>query len=278
MAMPDVNTVLNRVIAILDRVRRERPLIHIITNFVTMNDVANAMLAIGARPIMAHAVEEVEEVTRAARALVLNLGTPSRERVEAMLTAGKAANARNIPVIFDPVGMDVSRFRGSSASRLLTSLRVTIIRGNAGEIAALAGMAGTMSGVDTILARYDRPRVTKALAEKHHAVVVATGATDYASNGTQVASINNGHPLLKEISGAGDMLSAIIGACAAAESDAFVAVVSGLLWFGIAAERAAESAHGIGSFHVALFDQLQTLNKSDIEQGAKIEWKNEEAK
>lgn len=270
MAMPDVNTVLNRVIAILDRVRRERPLIHIITNFVTMNDVANAMLAIGARPIMAHAVEEVGEVTRAARALVLNLGTPSRERVEAMLTAGKAANARNIPVIFDPVGMDVSLFRRNSASRLLTSLRVAIIRGNAGEIAALAGMAGTMSGVDTILARYDRPRVTKALAEKHHAVVVATGATDYASNGTQVASINNGHPLLKEISGAGDMLSAIIGTCAAVESDAFVAAVNGLLWFGIAAERAAESAHGIGSLRVALFDALGNLDAETIQRNAKI--------
>ncbi len=254
----------------LDRLQREQPLIHLITNFVTMNDVANALLAIGARPIMAHATEEVDEVTRAARALVLNLGTPSRERVEAMLTAGKAANARNIPVIFDPVGIDASRFRTNNAWHLLASLRVAILRGNAGEIAALAGMARTMSGVDTILARYDRPRVTKALAEKHHTVVVATGETDYASNGTYVASIDNGHPLLKQISGAGDMLDAILGAAAAVESDALIAASSGLVWFGIAAERAAENAHGAGSFRVALFDALGNLDAETIQCNAKI--------
>lgn len=271
--MPDV---IGAATAALDRLRREQPLIHLITNFVTMNDVANALLAIGARPIMAHDIEEVEAVTRAARALVLNLGTPSRERVEAMLTAGQAANARKIPVIFDPVGIDASGFRTNNALRLLASLRVAILRGNAGEIAALAGMAGTMSGIDTILARYDqghlgdRPRVTKALAEKHHTVVVATGATDYVSNGTYVASIDNGHPLLKQISGAGDMLDAIMGAAAAVESDTLIAASSGLIWFGIAAERAAENAHGIGSFRVALFDALGSLNAETIQRNAKI--------
>lgn len=268
--MAGIDASLDQIIAIYDRVRRERPLIHIITNFVTMNDVANATLAIGARPIMAHAVEEVAEVTRAARALVLNLGTPSRERLEAMVTAGKAANGRNIPVIFDPVGIGASLFRTNSALQLLATLRVAIIRGNAGEIADLAGIAGTTSGVDSILARYDRPRVTKALAEKHHAVVVATGATDYASNGTYVASIDNGHPLLKQISGAGDMLDAIIGAAAAVESDALIAASSGLAWFGIAAERAAENAHGIGSFRVALFDALGNLDAETIKRNAKI--------
>lgn len=273
--MPDL---IESAAAALDRVRRERPLVHIITNFVTLNDVANATLAIGARPVMAHAPEEVEEIARAARALVLNLGTPTRERVQVMLRAGQAANAHGVPIVFDPVGVGASRFRINEAARILSCLRVAIVRGNADEIAALAGIAKPMSGVDSMLERYDYQRTVKTLGEKHHAVIVATGETDYASDGTRACAVGNGHQLLKQITGAGDMLSAVIGAAAAVESDALLAAVSGLTWFGIAAERAASfgsrsgQARGVGSFRVALFDALGNLDPDTIQRNTKIKW------
>lgn len=265
--MPDL---IQATISVLDRVRHEQPLVHIITNLVTMNDVANATLAIGARPVMAHAAEEVEEITRAARALVLNLGTPSRERVEAMLRAGHAANVRDIPIVLDPVGVGASAFRRECVAHLCDVLRVAIVRGNAGEIGALAGLAGAQSGVDTARTDYDHAAIAKSLAAKYRAVIVVTGATDCVSDGRRVAAIENGHPLLKRITGAGDMLSAIIGASAAVERDALLAAASGLVWFGVAAERAAQVAHGVGSFRVALFDALSSLDAEVIQRGAKF--------
>ncbi len=256
----------------LERVRREKPLIHIITNFVTMNEVANAALAIGARPVMAHAPEEIAEITQAARALVLNLGTPSRERVDVMQRAAQVANAHNIPIIFDPVGVGASTFRQECAARLLDSVRITIIRGNAGEIGALAGMAGTQSGVDTLRAEYDHPAIAKSLAQKYRAVVVITGATDFVSDGARVVVVENGHPFLKQIIGAGDMLDALIGAGTAVESDRLLAATSGLVWLGVAAERAARDGRGIGSFRVGLFDALNNLDADAIQRAARIKF------
>jgi hydroxyethylthiazole kinase len=124
----------------LERVRGERPLIHAITNFVTMNDVANAVLAVGARPVMAHALEEVEEIATSAHALVLNLGTPSPKRIEAMRLAGHAANVHAVPVVFDPVGVAASHYRANAATRLLDHVRVTILRGNATDVGKVAGI------------------------------------------------------------------------------------------------------------------------------------------
>ncbi len=270
--MPSINARLDEVAAVIDRVRRDQPLVHIISNWVTMGDVANATLAIGARPVMAHAPDEIEEITRAARALVLNLGTPSRERIEALLRAGKAANASGIPILFDPVGVGASSFRKDAAARILGSLRLAIVRGNAGEIGALAGIAGTQSGVDAARADYDRAMVVKSLAEKYRAVMAVTGTTDFVSDGTRVAAVENGDSLLKHITGAGDMLDAIIGACAAVEREVTVATMTGLLWFDIATECAARStsARGVGSFRVALFDVLGNLNAEAIQRNAKF--------
>jgi hydroxyethylthiazole kinase len=265
-------------VAVLNRVRRDQPLIHLITNLVTLADVANATLAIGARPVMAHAPEEVEEIARAARALVLNLGTPSRERVEAMLRAGQAANAQSIPVIFDPVGVGASGFRRENAARLLDELRIAIVRGNAGEIGALAGLAGTQSGVDTARADYDRAAVARSLAARYHAVVAVSGPTDFVSDSTRTVAFGNGTPRLQQITGAGDMLSAIIGASAAVESDALLAAASGTIWFGVAAECALRggAANGIGSFRVALLDALNNLDAEVIQRDAKL-WEYGEA-
>ncbi len=249
--------------------QRERPLVHVITNFVTMNDVANAALAIGARPIMAHAAEEVAEVARAARTVVLNLGTLSRERIETMRIAGRAANSANIPVVFDPVGVGASAFRKEAAAHILDSLQVSILRGNAGEIGTLAGIEGALSGVDAAAAEYDRADVAQSLAQKRQTTVVITGKTDFVSDGSRVVTIENGHPWLKLIAGAGDMLDAVMGAASAVERDALIAASSALVWFGIAAECAAENSRGIGYFRVGLFDALGNLNAETIEQRGK---------
>ncbi|HEX9076930.1 MAG TPA: hydroxyethylthiazole kinase [Anaerolineae bacterium] len=266
-----INPLADEVAGILERVRRDRPLVHIISNFVTMNDVANATLAIGARPVMAHAVDEVADIVQAARALVLNLGTPTSERVEAMLAAGRAANATGIPIMLDPVGVGASPFRRQSVARLLNAVHPAIVRGNADEIAALSSGTGTMSGVDSILEHEDRPRVVKTLAARYGAVFAATGATDYASDGARLVAVANGTPWLKQITGAGDMLDALIGAASAVEKDSLLAAVSGLTWLGVAAERAASNSGGIGSFRVALFDALGGLDASLVRDRAKIQ-------
>lgn len=255
----------------LARVRAEQPLIHIITNFVTMADVANAVLALGARPVMAHAEEEIAEITPTARALVLNLGTPSRERIEAMQLAAQSARKHRTPIVLDPVGVGASTFRRTSALRLLDAGGITIVRGNAGEIGALAGATSTVSGVDTLRADYDRARVLPDLARTYRTVVVCTGATDWVADDARLVTVENGHPALKRIAGAGDMLDGLIGAAAAVESDAVVAAVCGLVWLGIAAEHAARVADGIGSFHTRLFDALDALDAPTIQRAARVQ-------
>lgn len=255
----------------LARVRTEQPLIHIITNFVTMADVANAVLALGARPVMAHATEEIAEITPTARALVLNLGTPSRERIEAMQLAAQCAREHRIPIVFDPVGVGASTFRRASAMRLLDAGGITIVRGNAGEIGALANVTSTMSGVDTWHTDYDRARVLPDLARTYRTAVVCTGATDLVADNARLIVVENGHPLLKRIAGAGDMLDALIGAATTVESDAVVAAVGGLVWLGIAAEHAARVADGIGSFHTHLFNALDALDAPTIERAARVQ-------
>ncbi len=258
--------------AILERVRAEQPLIHLITNFVTMNRVADALRALGARPVLAFAREEVEEIAPSSRAVVLNLGTPTVERIAAMRAAGAVANGRAIPIVFDPVGVGASAFRTENATALLDALRVNVIRGNAGEIAALAGQRGTMSGVDFVRADYDLATLARAVAQRWRTVVAITGATDCVGDGTRAASIYNGHAYLETITGGGDIASALIGACLAVERDALVAASSALVFLGLAGEQAAERARGPASFHVALFDELHALDADVITRGAKMEW------
>lgn len=253
----------------LERVRAEQPLIHLITNFVTMSDVANATLALGARPVMAHAEQDLVEITPTARALVLNLGTPSPERVQAMHLAAQRAREYHLPIVFDPVGVGASAFRRMSATRLLAN-GVTIVRGNASEIGVLANVESGMSGVDARHTDYDRAQVLPALARAYRTVVVCTGATDWVSDGERVVCVENGHPALKRIAGAGDMLDALIAAAAAVENDAVGAAVCGLVWLGIAAEHAARAASGIGSFRVHLFDALDALNGEMIQRAAHV--------
>lgn len=254
--------------ALLSLVRERRPLVHHITNVVTVNDVANATLAIGAAPVMAIAPEEVEEMVASAGALALNIGTLTSATIDVMLKAGRRANTSGIPVVLDPVGAGATAFRTAQSLRLLAELRLSCVRGNAGEIAALAGQAGGVRGVEAT-GRVEA-HLAKALSGRTGAVVAATGPVDVLSDGTRVVRIENGHPMLARITGSGCMATALIAAFAAVEADAFVAAGSGLLCFEIAAECAVEAAHGPGTFRTALIDALAGLDAPTVLARARL--------
>ena len=252
------------------RLRQEKPLLHHITNFVVMNDTANVTLHLGALPVMAHAREEVEEMVGLAGALVLNPGTLSPEWVEAMLVAGKAAEARDIPIVLDPVGAGATTLRTETNRRLLQELKIAVIRGNAGEIGALAGAGGEVKGVESVGGPEDVAGVARQAARAWGSVVAVTGKRDIVSDGEQLLAVDNGHSWLTTLTGTGCMATTAVAAFAAVEKDALIAAAGALAAFGLAAELAAVHAAGPASFKVALFDQLYHLIPEQLAAGARI--------
>lgn len=259
-----MNEVTRAAAVVVDRLRAMRPMVHHITNEVVMNDTANITLHVGAAPVMAMALEEVEEMVAHAGALVLNIGTLVPERVAAMLAAGRAANARGIPVVLDPVGVGATTYRTTTARRLLDALAIAVIRGNAGEVAVLAGAGGEVRGVDSVSGGGDPAGAAAALAAGTGAVVAMTGAEDVITDGTRVWRVANGHPLMGAITGTGCMSTALVACCAAVEPDRVLAASAALMGFGIAGERAAAAARGPGSFKVALFDAVAGITGADV--------------
>ncbi len=253
----------------LGRIRAEKPLIHNITNMVVTNITANAVLNIGALPVMAYAPEEVEEMVSVAGALVLNIGTLSAGEVEAMLLAGRRANELGIPVVFDPVGAGATRFRTASAQRLLGQVKMAVIRGNAAEIATLGGFSAQIRGVESVGAGAALAEVAQATAQKYGTIVAITGKRDYVADGERLVAVDNGHPLMAAVTGTGCMATAVTGAFAAVEKDYLMAAASALVCFGLAGELAAEGAGGPGSFQGALFDRLYHLDAEQVLAGAK---------
>jgi hydroxyethylthiazole kinase len=253
----------------LRRLRETRPLVHQITNYVVMNETANATLALGALPVMAHAREEVEEMARLAGALVINIGTLSPPWIEAMLLAGRAANEAGVPVVLDPVGAGATRFRTETAKRLLDEVGVAVLRGNAGEVATLVGVDAEVRGVESIGAGGDAAELARQAARRLGVVASVTGPTDHVSDGETVVAIRNGHPLLATITGTGCMSSAVTGCFLAVERDTPLdAAVDALVAFGVAGEDAAREAKGPGSFHVALYDSLAALDPGTLDERA----------
>ena len=250
--------------------RERKPLVHQITNYVVMNETANATLALGALPVMAHAREEVEEMVRLAGALVLNIGTLSPPWVEAMLLAGRAANAASVPVVLDPVGVGATTYRTETAKRLLDEVEVAVLRGNAGEVATLVGVAAEVRGVESVEVAGEAPDLARAAARSLGLVASVTGAVDHVSDGDRVAAIANGHPLLASITGTGCMSTALTG-CFLAVCEPFDAAVGALVAFGVAGEEAALVARGPGSFHVALYDALAALEPDALDARARVE-------
>ena len=256
----------------LRTMRERRPLVHQITNYVVMNETANATLAIGALPVMAHAGEEVEEMVGLASALVINIGTLSEHWVESMLLAGGAAAARGIPVVLDPVGAGATAYRTTTARRILDLRGVTVLRGNAGEVATLVGAQAEVRGVESIGAGMDPADLAREAARRLGVVASVTGAVDHVSDGERVLAVANGDPLLAAVTGTGCMSSALTGCFLAAKpGEPLEAAAEALAAFGVAAEVAAAGAEGPGTFHARLYDALYTLDPGTLDERTRIE-------
>jgi hydroxyethylthiazole kinase len=251
--------------------RERKPLVHQITNYVVMNETANATLALGALPVMAHAREEVEEMVGLASALVLNIGTLSEHWVEAMVLAGRAANARGIPVVLDPVGAGATEYRTRTAEQILDTVDVTVLRGNAGEVATLVGVEAEVRGVESIAAAGDAAELARTAAQRLGLVASVTGPIDHVSDGERVLAIANGHELLGAVTGTGCMSSALTGCFLAAKpNEPLEAAAEALGAFGVAGEDAAAGARGPGSFHVALYDALWNLDPATLDARVRV--------
>ena len=257
--------------ATLATLRERKPLVHNITNYVVMNETANAILALGALPVMAHSRDEVAEMVGLAGALVLNIGTLEESWIDAMLLAGAAANEQGIPVVLDPVGAGATAYRTGTARRILDEVDVTVLRGNAGEIGTLVGAAAEVRGVESIDTGADAAGLAREAASALGVVASVTGAVDHVSDGERVVAISNGHALLASITGTGCMSSALTGCFLAANDDPLEAAAEALVAFGVAGEDAAVGAKGPGSFHVALYDALAALDPATLTSRARVD-------
>jgi hydroxyethylthiazole kinase len=256
----------------LGAIREQKPLVHQITNYVVMNETANATLALGALPVMAHACEEVEEMARLASSLVLNIGTLSGHWVEAMLLAGGTATARRIPIVLDPVGAGATEYRTTTTRRILDLVDVTVLRGNAGEVATLIGADAEVRGVESIAAGVDAAELARDAARRFGLVASVTGPVDHVSDGERVLAVANGHALLATVTGTGCMSSALTGCFLAAKPDLpLEAAAEALAAFGVAAEDAAAGAQGPGTFHARLYDALYALDPAELNGRTRIE-------
>jgi hydroxyethylthiazole kinase len=237
-----------------------------------MNETANATLAVGALPVMAHAGEEVEEMARLASSLVINIGTLSGHWIEAMLLAGGAATARQIPVVLDPVGAGATEFRTQTSRRLLELVGVTVLRGNAGEVATLVGVDAEVRGVESIGSGMPPAELAREAARRLGVVASVTGPVDHVSDGERVLAVANGHELLSTVTGTGCMSSAITGCFLAGKpSEPLEAAAEALAAFGVAAEDAADGAGGPGTFHARLYDALYALDPESLDRRTRIE-------
>ena len=254
----------------LRELRERKPLIHQITNYVVMNETANATLALGALPVMAHAIEEVEEMVSLAGALVLNIGTLSSHWIDAMLLAGKAANAAGVPVVLDPVGVGATRLRTETAKRILDRVDVAVVRGNAAETAVLAGVEAEIRGVESLGAAAEGAELAARAAVALGVVASVTGPVDHVSDGRRTLAVANGHALLGAVSGTGCMSSAITG-CFVAVAPPLEGAAFALAAFGVAGEDAARDAKGPGTFHANLYDALYHLEPGMLDERGRID-------
>lgn len=255
----------------VETIRQKSPVVHNITNYVVMNNTANALLAIGASPVMAHAEEEVEEMVNIAQALVINIGTLSERWIFSMFKAVRQARKKGIPVILDPVGAGATTFRTKTARDLMEKDPPSVIRGNASEIMALYDDKSRTRGVDSAAISGSAIATAQKLSETYKCVVCVSGATDYVVEGNQVTKINNGHPLMTKVTGLGCTATALCGAFAAVGKNYFAATAKAMAVMGIAGETAAETAAGPGSLQIHFLDNLYRLSEDDITARLKIE-------
>jgi len=254
----------------LAALRKNKPLIHNITNFVVMNYTANALLAMGASPVMAHAINEVEDMVSFAGALVLNIGTLTDDWVAAMIKAGKKASALNTPIILDPVGSGATALRTASAKKIIDETRINVIRGNASEILSLRHENSKTKGVDAIHSVDEAAETAKIMARELDTTLAITGPVDLITDGRRVVRVSNGHPLMGFVTGTGCTATVTIGAFLAVDEDPLTAAATALAFFGVAGEIAAEAAAAPGSFMIRLLDALYTLTPETLAQRCSI--------
>lgn len=255
--------------SLITRIHEEQPLIHNMTNTVVTNFTANGLLSLGASPVMAYAEEEVGDMVQNARALVLNIGTLTTELLNAMIVAGKAANAFGIPVLLDPVGVGATSYRTDAALRIIREVNVTLIRGNAGEISRLIGEFMTVKGVDAgQIETLERAQLAIRAARTLGTAVIVSGPEDVITDGDTGYVVKSGHSLLTRVTGAGCLLTSVIGAFLAVEPSIMEAGTAGLGFYGAAALQAAENkGHaGPGSFQSAFLDELSKLTPTSFEE------------
>ena len=252
-------------------VRERAPLVHNVTNFVVMQQTANALLAIGASPIMAHAEAELEELLAFAGALVLNIGTLDAPWISAMERALVAASGRALPVVLDPVGAGASRLRTETALRLLGRGGVTILRANASEILALAGAAAATKGVDSTHSSDAAREAARGLAARYDCAVVVSGVVDYCLDRTREVRIHNGVAMMARITGMGCTASALCGAFAAVQPDALRAAVDAMAVMGVAGELALAAAQGPGTMAASFFDVLHRIDIAELDRRLRVD-------
>ncbi len=260
---------------LLTTVRQTAPLVHNITNLVVMQTTANALLALGASPVMAHAAEEVEEITGIASALVLNIGTLSPSWVASMRRALETANARKIPVVIDPVGAGASKYRTQTALELLASSHNAVLRGNASEIAALAGGSIKTKGVDSSMETLAALPAASLLAVQYGCVVCVSGETDIVTDGAETLAVHGGSPLMTRVTGMGCTASAYCAAFAAVAKDGekktrLAATAAAMAVMSAAGGLAAKEVAGPGSFPAAFMDRVSALTEAELAQAATI--------
>lgn len=268
------NALIEQAAAALENVREKCPLIHNITNYVTVNDVANIVLAVGASPIMADDIAEAGDIASIAGALVINIGTLNACTVESMVEAGKRANQAGVPVVLDPVGAGASALRNETVARLLKEVKLTVLRGNLSEVSFIAGEQSNTKGVDAgeADANNDAVAIAKKVAKQLGCVVAITGKVDTVSDGERVARIENGVAYLSKVTGTGCMTSALVGSYCGANEDAFVASVAGIATMGMAGELSyeAHAEKGTGSFHIGIIDAVSQLDAQTMKARAKF--------
>jgi len=257
----------------LENIKEKSPLVHHITNYVTVNDCANIVLAIGGSPVMADDIAEVEEMVSFASALVINVGTLNERTIESMIKAGRKANKLNVPVILDPVGVGATTLRTNTVKTLLQQVKFAVVRGNMSEIKITAGVEAEIKGVDSTASEEGALEIAKGLARRLNTVVAITGARDVITDGTRYCYVDNGHKILSMVTGTGCMTTSLIGAYAGANEDYFLAAVAGIVSMGISGVKAQESltdCDGIGTFKVRLMDNIYKLSNDVIVERGKV--------
>lgn len=260
----------------LQKIRQNRPLVHNITNIVAANFSANGLLALGASPIMAAAIEEMEAVPQLSSAVVINIGTLIGKEVEAMVLAGKTANRLGIPVILDPVGVGATPFRRQTVETLLNEIQFTAIRGNAGELATIGGVDWQAKGVDAGEGSHNMVEIAKQVAKRYQTLIAISGATDVVSDGLRTVLVKNGSPMFPQITASGCLLSAVCGAFLAVAEKAqyFHSLIEACTAYAVSGEIAAQSLKSTeyGQFAVNLLNELGALTTETVTQYAKVEY------